>query len=238
MRLGAVGPAGVAAAARAAARRRSSRPVATSRSRRCSPRGVCGSRACCGRATSCPGRSVRFVARLASVLAVSYAETAAALDHRADVRHRHPDPVARGRRPGRGARAVRGRPGERILLVFGGSQAVRRINDAVARRAATAGRAGARRPRHGRRGVRRGARRPGAAARRPPRPLPAARVPPRRRDDRGAGGRRPGGRAGRRVDDGRGVRVRAADGDRARTRTRPATSGATPSSRPPPGRRS
>jgi UDP-N-acetylglucosamine--N-acetylmuramyl-(pentapeptide) pyrophosphoryl-undecaprenol N-acetylglucosamine transferase len=78
-----------------------------------------------------PGRSVRSVARLATVLAVSDPETAAALGHpRAYVTgtpirsQAAVDPDA--------ARAQFGcRPGERVLLVFGGSQAVRRINDAV-----------------------------------------------------------------------------------------------------------
>ena len=78
-----------------------------------------------------PGRSVRFVARWASVVAVSYPETAATLGH--------PRTYLTGT-PIRGfagvdvdaARARFGaRPGERMLLVFGGSQAVRRINDAV-----------------------------------------------------------------------------------------------------------
>ena len=78
-----------------------------------------------------PGRSVRFVARFATVVTVSHAETA--------------DVLARPRtfvtgtpiRPTAGvdiddARDRFGaRPGERILLVFGGSQAVRRLNDAV-----------------------------------------------------------------------------------------------------------
>ena len=78
-----------------------------------------------------PGRSVRFVARLATVLTVSHPETATALGHeRAYVTG---TPI----RPTNtidvdDARARFGaRPGERILLVFGGSQAVRRINDAV-----------------------------------------------------------------------------------------------------------
>jgi UDP-N-acetylglucosamine--N-acetylmuramyl-(pentapeptide) pyrophosphoryl-undecaprenol N-acetylglucosamine transferase len=77
-----------------------------------------------------PGRSVRFVARRASVLAVSYPETLEALDHpRAlvtgtPIRDMDVDPDDARARFG-------GRPGERILLVFGGSQAVRRINAAV-----------------------------------------------------------------------------------------------------------
>ncbi len=78
-----------------------------------------------------PGRSVRFVARFATVVTVSHAETAATLAHpRTFVTGtpiRSTDGVdiddARGR--------FGARPGERILLVFGGSQAVRRLNDAV-----------------------------------------------------------------------------------------------------------
>lgn len=77
-----------------------------------------------------PGRSVRFVARRATVLAVSFPETAEALAHPqafvtgTPIRALDADPDE--------ARARFGaRPGERILLVFGGSQAVRRINAAV-----------------------------------------------------------------------------------------------------------
>jgi UDP-N-acetylglucosamine--N-acetylmuramyl-(pentapeptide) pyrophosphoryl-undecaprenol N-acetylglucosamine transferase len=79
-----------------------------------------------------PGRSVRLVARWATAVAVSHPETAATLGHpRAYVTG---TPI---RSPGAvDADAARerfgGRPGERILLVFGGSQAVRRLNEAVA----------------------------------------------------------------------------------------------------------
>jgi UDP-N-acetylglucosamine--N-acetylmuramyl-(pentapeptide) pyrophosphoryl-undecaprenol N-acetylglucosamine transferase len=78
-----------------------------------------------------PGRSVRLVARLASVVTVSHPATGAALG------------VERTYVTGTPIRSIAdvdrdearerfgGRPGERILLVFGGSQAVRRINDAV-----------------------------------------------------------------------------------------------------------
>src|SRR4051794_3800116 len=78
-----------------------------------------------------PGRSVRFVASRATILAVSHPETAAALAHpRAyvtgtPIRELGSIDVDDARR------RFGGRPGERILLVFGGSQAVRRINDAV-----------------------------------------------------------------------------------------------------------
>lgn len=79
-----------------------------------------------------PGRSVRFVARWATVFAASHPDTVASLGHpRSYVTGTPIRPlgdvdadVARQR--------FGGRPGERILLVFGGSQAVRRINDAVA----------------------------------------------------------------------------------------------------------
>jgi UDP-N-acetylglucosamine--N-acetylmuramyl-(pentapeptide) pyrophosphoryl-undecaprenol N-acetylglucosamine transferase len=81
-----------------------------------------------------PGRSVRSTARLASVLAVSFAETCRALsvdDGRCYVTGtpirelEDVDPVA--------ARERFGVPSSgRLLLVFGGSQAVRRFNTAVA----------------------------------------------------------------------------------------------------------
>jgi UDP-N-acetylglucosamine--N-acetylmuramyl-(pentapeptide) pyrophosphoryl-undecaprenol N-acetylglucosamine transferase len=78
-----------------------------------------------------PGRSVRFVAGLSSVLAVSYAETAAALDHRRSYVTGTPIRSLAGIDPDEARERFGGRPGERILLVFGGSQAVKRINDAV-----------------------------------------------------------------------------------------------------------
>ena len=79
-----------------------------------------------------PGRSVRFVAARATVLAVSYAETAAALGHPRAYVTGTPIRSLKGVDPDEAREAFGGRPGERILLVFGGSQAVRRINDAVA----------------------------------------------------------------------------------------------------------
>ena len=79
-----------------------------------------------------PGRSVRVVARLATVVAVSFAETAVALAHPRTLVTGTPIRDVSGIDPDE-ARAVFGaKPGERILLVFGGSQAVRRFNDAVA----------------------------------------------------------------------------------------------------------
>lgn len=89
-----------------------------------------------------PGRSVRATARLASALAVSFTETCAALGRTGASRgkaaappcvttgtpirdFRDVDPLA--------ARDRLGVPGsERLVLIFGGSQAVRRLNDAVA----------------------------------------------------------------------------------------------------------
>ncbi len=80
-----------------------------------------------------PGRSVRATARLADVLAVSFVATCAA------VRMSGPcyltgTPIREVRQLDReAARAQFGiPPGERMLLVFGGSQAVRRFNTAVA----------------------------------------------------------------------------------------------------------
>ena len=80
-----------------------------------------------------PGRSVRATARLASALAVSFEATCAALSSRGTVlRDRHADPRRRRHRPPGGARAPRASPpDERLVVVFGGSQAVRRLNDAV-----------------------------------------------------------------------------------------------------------
>jgi UDP-N-acetylglucosamine--N-acetylmuramyl-(pentapeptide) pyrophosphoryl-undecaprenol N-acetylglucosamine transferase len=79
-----------------------------------------------------PGKSARVVARMASAVALSHAATA---EHLAAARTfvtgtpiRSVDAVDR-----LAARArFRVPPGERLLLVFGGSQAVRRLNGAVA----------------------------------------------------------------------------------------------------------
>jgi UDP-N-acetylglucosamine--N-acetylmuramyl-(pentapeptide) pyrophosphoryl-undecaprenol N-acetylglucosamine transferase len=78
-----------------------------------------------------PGRSVRFVARLATVLAVSHAETAVALGRPSAYVTGTPIRSLAGVDPDAARARFGGRPGERILLVFGGSQAVRRINAAV-----------------------------------------------------------------------------------------------------------
>jgi UDP-N-acetylglucosamine--N-acetylmuramyl-(pentapeptide) pyrophosphoryl-undecaprenol N-acetylglucosamine transferase len=78
-----------------------------------------------------PGRSVRFVAARATVLAVSHPETAAALGHPRSYVTGTPIRELGGVDVDEARERFGGRPGERILLVFGGSQAVRRINDAV-----------------------------------------------------------------------------------------------------------
>jgi UDP-N-acetylglucosamine--N-acetylmuramyl-(pentapeptide) pyrophosphoryl-undecaprenol N-acetylglucosamine transferase len=78
-----------------------------------------------------PGRSVRAVARFATVVAVSQPETAAALCRPGTYVTGTPIRSLADVDPDRARERFGGRPGERILLVFGGSQAVRRINDAV-----------------------------------------------------------------------------------------------------------
>ena len=78
-----------------------------------------------------PGRSVRFVAARATVLAVSHPATAAALGHPRAYVTGTPIRELGGVDVDEARARFGGRAGERILLVFGGSQAVRRINDAV-----------------------------------------------------------------------------------------------------------
>jgi UDP-N-acetylglucosamine--N-acetylmuramyl-(pentapeptide) pyrophosphoryl-undecaprenol N-acetylglucosamine transferase len=78
-----------------------------------------------------PGRSVRLVARLATVIAVSHEATGRALGRPATYLTGTPIRSVRGVDVDEARARFGGRPGERILLVFGGSQAVRRINDAV-----------------------------------------------------------------------------------------------------------
>jgi UDP-N-acetylglucosamine--N-acetylmuramyl-(pentapeptide) pyrophosphoryl-undecaprenol N-acetylglucosamine transferase len=78
-----------------------------------------------------PGRSVRFVAARATVLAVSHQETATALAHPRAYVTGTPIRALTGIDVDEARARFGGRSGERILLVFGGSQAVRRINDAV-----------------------------------------------------------------------------------------------------------
>ena len=107
------------------------------RSRSCWRRPRSASRSCCGTATSSP--AARSAPRPGSPtsLAVSFEATCAALAGAAPgvpvLRHRHADPRHRrrstARRPASGWTSP---AGERVLLVFGGSQAVRRFNAAVA----------------------------------------------------------------------------------------------------------
>jgi UDP-N-acetylglucosamine--N-acetylmuramyl-(pentapeptide) pyrophosphoryl-undecaprenol N-acetylglucosamine transferase len=80
-----------------------------------------------------PGRSVRATARLADVLAVSFAATCQALHAHAPC-YVSGTPIRDfGGLDREAARAQFGiPPGARMLLVFGGSQAVRRFNTAVA----------------------------------------------------------------------------------------------------------
>ena len=78
-----------------------------------------------------PGRSVRLVARLATVVAVSHPATATALGHPRTYMTGTPIRSLAGVDPDEARARFGARPGERVLLVFGGSQAVRRINDAV-----------------------------------------------------------------------------------------------------------
>ena len=105
-------------------------------------------------------------------------------------------------------------PDERVLLVFGGSQAVRRFNAAVAEALPRLVERVDRHPRDRRDGLRRRAGRPRGAAGSRARSLPAVPVPARR-DARRAGRRGPGRRTGGLVDARRGDRARAADGRRA-----------------------
>jgi UDP-N-acetylglucosamine--N-acetylmuramyl-(pentapeptide) pyrophosphoryl-undecaprenol N-acetylglucosamine transferase len=83
-----------------------------------------------------PGRAVRATARLADVIAVSFEATCAALAGAAPGRPCHVTgtPIRDTRELDREAARVRLGipPGVRVLLVFGGSQAVRRFNAAVA----------------------------------------------------------------------------------------------------------
>jgi UDP-N-acetylglucosamine--N-acetylmuramyl-(pentapeptide) pyrophosphoryl-undecaprenol N-acetylglucosamine transferase len=81
-----------------------------------------------------PGRSVRAIARLVSVTAVSYPETCRALALPADRCFETGTPIREltGLDPVAARERLGVPPGARLLLVFGGSQAVRRFNDAVA----------------------------------------------------------------------------------------------------------
>lgn len=80
-----------------------------------------------------PGRSVRATARLASALAVTFQATCAALGARASC-YETGTPIRETGGVDRAAAraALRIADVDRVLLVFGGSQAVRRFNEAVA----------------------------------------------------------------------------------------------------------
>jgi UDP-N-acetylglucosamine--N-acetylmuramyl-(pentapeptide) pyrophosphoryl-undecaprenol N-acetylglucosamine transferase len=78
-----------------------------------------------------PGRSVRLVARWASVLTVSHAETLETLGHPRGYVTGTPIRSMAGIDPDAARTLFGARAGERVLLAFGGSQAVRRINAAV-----------------------------------------------------------------------------------------------------------
>ena len=132
IRLGLSVPQAFAAAARAAARRRSSRPAATSRSPRCSPRAVLRIPSVLWEGNVVPGRSVRFVARLAErARGELRGDRGRAGRTGARTSRARPIRSLAGVDPDEARERFGGRPGERILLVFGGSQAVKRINDAV-----------------------------------------------------------------------------------------------------------
>jgi UDP-N-acetylglucosamine--N-acetylmuramyl-(pentapeptide) pyrophosphoryl-undecaprenol N-acetylglucosamine transferase len=79
-----------------------------------------------------PGRSVRATARLAAAVAVSDPRTCRALAARRCYETGTPIRDPRGVDREAARRRLDVAPGERLLLVFGGSQAVRRFNAAVA----------------------------------------------------------------------------------------------------------
>ncbi len=83
-----------------------------------------------------PGRAVRATARLADVIAVSFEAACAALGRAGPGRTCYVTgtPIRDTREVNREAARVRLSvpPGDRVLLIFGGSQAVRRFNAAVA----------------------------------------------------------------------------------------------------------
>ena len=169
IRLAAVGAPGRGDPGRASGRRRSSRPAATSRSRCSSPPRRCGSRSCSGRATSIPGRSVRGRRRGSPTRSRSRSRRRAAALASPAAAATSPgrrSATSGDDRPRRRPRTARtSRRTDRLLLVFGGSQAVRRFNAAVAGGPAAARRAGPRPPRHRRGGLRRRAGRPRGACR-------------------------------------------------------------------------
>ena len=225
----------------AGARPRSSRPAATSPSRSSWPPRRCGIPVVLWDGNVIPGRAVRATARLADALAVSFEATCATLAAAAPGRPCYVTgtPIRDTREVDReAARARLGIPdGLRVLLVFGGSQAVRRFNAAVAEalprlveRVAVIhvtgddGYAAALADREALPADRRGA-------------LPAAPVPARRHADRPRR-RRPRRRPGRVIDPGRGHRPRPADRRRAVSARRRPPAGQRPRAgrgRAPPG---
>ena len=150
----------------------------------CSPRPCCASRASCGRATSSRAAASGSSPALATVIAVSHAETATALGRPHAYVTGTPIRSLGGIDVDEARAAVRRPAGRadpaRVRRLAGGPPDQRRR----ARGAAAARRAGARRPRHRRRRLRRRARGARGAAGGPARPLPAAPVPPRRHDAR------------------------------------------------------
>jgi UDP-N-acetylglucosamine--N-acetylmuramyl-(pentapeptide) pyrophosphoryl-undecaprenol N-acetylglucosamine transferase len=78
-----------------------------------------------------PGRSVRATARLASVLAVSFADTCGRLPGRCYVTGT-PIRSFAGMEKGAARAALKLQPETPVVLIFGGSQSVRRLNRAVA----------------------------------------------------------------------------------------------------------
>ena len=80
-----------------------------------------------------PGRSVRFTARMADAIAVSFAQTCTALAAAGRPCFVTGTPIREMRDLDRDAARARFgvQPGVRVLLIFGGSQAVRRFNAAV-----------------------------------------------------------------------------------------------------------
>jgi UDP-N-acetylglucosamine--N-acetylmuramyl-(pentapeptide) pyrophosphoryl-undecaprenol N-acetylglucosamine transferase len=81
-----------------------------------------------------PGKSVRFIARLARALAVSFEPTCATLASASRPCYVTGTPIRDTRDVDREAarEQLRIAPGVRVMLIFGGSQAVRRFNHAVA----------------------------------------------------------------------------------------------------------
>ena len=123
-------PAGVVAARPARGPRRCSRPAATSPCRSCWPPGRAGSRRSCGRATSSPaarpGRSA--ATRRAWPSASRRPSTRSRATASCPARRSARSPASTAMRPASRSASLRD---ERLLLVFGGSQAVARLSAAT-----------------------------------------------------------------------------------------------------------